>query len=451
MVVLLKTLQVILALSILILVHEFGHYIFARIFGIRVDKFYLFFDVGGKRIFSTKNSRFVAKFFPKLAASDTDYGIGWLPLGGYCKISGMVDESMDTEFMQKEPQPWEFRTKPAWQRLLVMAGGVLFNFILAIVLYITILASWGSSYVSNEDSQIWASPLAQEMGFQTGDHIVSLDGEKIVEFDRLQIDMVRSRAQMATVVRAGDTLQIYIDQSRTSDILQNPGMFSLALPFVVDTIPPTSLNAACALQRGDKIIALDAHPIRYIQESRQILADYKDSTVCVTFVRPSAVSSADTLHTVLQVDTTGMLGIYATMPGLKTRTYSFWEAIPAGFQLAFSTIQGYVDDLKLVFSPSTEAYKSVGSFISIGQIFPASWDWYRFVNILALLSIMLGVMNLIPIPGLDGGHILFTLYEMITRRKPSEKFLYVAQIIGMILLIGLMILAFGNDIFRLFK
>ena len=190
MVVLLKTLQVILALSILIFVHELGHYLFARLFGIRVDKFYLFFDIGGKRLFSTKNSRFVAKFFPKLAASETDYGIGWLPLGGYCKIAGMVDESMDTEFLNKEPQPWEFRVKPAWQRLLVMAGGVLFNFILAIILYIVILASWGSAYLSNENRPIWANELAQEMGFKTGDQIVGFDGQKTLEFDRLQREMV---------------------------------------------------------------------------------------------------------------------------------------------------------------------------------------------------------------------------------------------------------------------
>jgi regulator of sigma E protease len=446
MVVLLKTLQVILALSILIFVHELGHYLFARLFGIRVDKFYLFFDIGGKRLFSTKNSRLVAKFFPKLAASETDYGIGWLPLGGYCKIAGMVDESMDTEFLNKEPQPWEFRVKPAWQRLLVMAGGVLFNFILAIILYIVILASWGSAYLSNENRPIWANELAQEMGFKTGDQIVGFDGQKTLEFDRLQIEMVRDRAQTATVIRGGDTLTLYIDQAKIGKVLQSPGMFSLALPFVVDTIPPASVNYGCSLQKGDQIIALDQHPIRYVQDARVLLQDYKDSAVTATYLR-----ATDSLTTTLQVDSSGLMGIFSTMPALTTREYSFLEAIPAGFELTFSTIQGYIDDLKLVFTPSTQAYKSVGSFISIGQIFPASWDWYRFVNILALLSIMLGVMNLIPIPGLDGGHILFTLYEIITRRKPGEKFLYVAQIIGMVLLMGLMILAFGNDIFRLFR
>lgn len=459
MVVLIKTLQVILALSILIIIHEFGHFIFARLFGIRVDKFYLFFDVGGKALFSTKKSRWVAKFFPRLAASETDYGIGWLPLGGYCKISGMVDESMDTEYMQSEPQPWEFRTKPAWQRLLVMAGGVLFNFILAIILYIIILATWGSSYLNNgDDTRIWANDLATDMGFRTGDHIVGFDGGTTVDFDRLQVDMARERAHTATVVRGADTLTLYLDQARLPEVLQDRGMFGLALPFVVDTIPPSSPNYGCELRRGDQIIALDGHPIQYIQESRSLLQNYKGAQVEAQYVRAEVetASSAqacgeDTLTALLQVDSTGLLGIYAVMPPLENREYSFWEAIPAGFKLTFTTIGGYIDDLKLVFNPSTKAYKSVGSFIAIGQVFPSAWDWFRFVNILALLSIMLGVMNLLPIPGLDGGHILFVLYEIITRRKPSDKFLYVAQIIGMILLVALMVLAFGNDIARLIR
>ena len=459
MIVLIKTLQVILALSILIIVHEFGHFFFARLFGVRVDKFYLFFDVGGKALFSTKKSRLVARFFPRLAASETDYGIGWLPLGGYCKISGMVDESMDTEYLKSEPRPWEFRTKPAWQRLLVMAGGVLFNFILAIFLYIVILASWGSSYLSNgDDTRIWADELAVDMGFRTGDHIVGFDGKQTRDFDRLQVDMARGRARTATVVRGEDTLTLYLDQARLPEVLQNRGMFGLALPFVVDTIPPSSPNYGCELRRGDRIVALDGHPIQYIQDSRRLLQNYKGARVEAQYVRAAGEAScgtqapcADTLGVLLQVDSTGLLGIYSTMPSLETREYGFWEAIPAGFKLTFTTIGGYIDDLKLVFNPSTKAYKSVGSFIAIGQVFPSAWDWFRFVNILALLSIMLGVMNLLPIPGLDGGHILFVLFEMITGRKPGDRFLYVAQIIGMILLLALMVLAFGNDIGRLIR
>ncbi len=451
MVVLLKTLQVILALSILIVVHEFGHFFFARLFGIRVDKFYLFFDVGGKALFSTKKSRFVARHFPRLAASETDYGIGWLPLGGYCKIAGMVDESMDTEYMKTPPQSWEFRTKPAWQRLLVMAGGVLFNFILAIVLYVVILAAWGSSYLGNgDDTRIWAGELAEDMGFRTGDHIIGFDGARTADFDRLQLDMARGRARTAEVVRGADTLTLYLDQSRLPEVLQTPGMFGLALPFVVDTIPPVSPNYGCDLQRGDRIISLDGQPIRYVQDSRNLLRQYKGGRVEARYLRPrNATDAFDTLSVMLQVDSTGLLGIYSLMPPFETREYGFWEAIPAGFKLTFSTIGGYIEDLKLVFNPSTKAYKSVGSFISIGQVFPSAWDWLRFVNILALLSIMLGVMNLLPIPGLDGGHILFVLYEILTGRKPGDKFLYVAQMVGMVLLLALMVLAFGNDIGRL--
>ncbi|MGM9747329.1 MAG: RIP metalloprotease RseP [Candidatus Cryptobacteroides sp.] len=435
MVVLLKIIQVILAISLLILIHELGHFTFAKIFKIRVEKFYLFFDIGGKALF---------KFKPK--NSDTEYGIGWLPLGGYCKISGMIDESMDTESLKQEPKPWEMRTKPAWQRLLVMAGGVLYNFIFAILLYISILAIWGESYISNEGNDIYVNELAYDMGFRSGDHIIRFDDYVPEKFGMLQADMARQTASKATVLRNGDTLDIYLDQSRIGEVLNTPGMFDLAVPFVIDTIPPVSPNYGSALSKGDRIICIDGNSVAYVQDSRKILSSFAGKEVPVTVVRDE-----DTLAMELQVDSTGRLGVYTDYPEFKTKEYGVFEAIPAGLKLTFSTIGGYLQDLKLVFTPSTEAYKSVGSFISIGQIFPAKWNWYQFINILALLSIMLGVMNLIPIPGLDGGHIVFLLYEMITRRKPGEKFLIAAQAIGMILLLGLMILAFGNDIMRLIR
>lgn len=435
MVVLLKIIQVILAISLLILIHELGHFTFAKIFKIRVEKFYLFFDIGGKALF---------KFKPK--NSDTEYGIGWLPLGGYCKISGMVDESMDTEALKQEPKPWEMRTKPAWQRLLVMAGGVLYNFIFAILLYISILAIWGESYISNEGNDIYVNELAYDMGFRSGDHIIRFDDYVPEKFGMLQADMARQTASKATVLRNGDTLDIYLDQSRIGEVLNTPGMFDLAVPFVIDTIPPVSPNYGSELSKGDRIIGIDGNSVAYVQDSRKILSSFAGKEVPVTVVRDE-----DTLAMELQVDSTGRLGVYTDYPEFKTKEYGVLEAVPAGLKLTFSTIGGYLQDLKLVFTPSTEAYKSVGSFISIGQIFPAKWNWYQFINILALLSIMLGVMNLIPIPGLDGGHIVFLLYEMITRRKPGEKFLIAAQAIGMILLFGLMILAFGNDIMRLIR
>lgn len=435
MTVLLKILQVILALSILIIIHEAGHFLFSKIFKIRVDKFYLFFDVGGHALF---------RFKPK--GSDTEYGIGWLPLGGYCKIAGMIDESMDTEHLKHEPQPWEFRTKPAWKRLLVMAGGVLFNFILAFVLYISILAIWGESYISNEDNSIYVNELAYDMGFRNGDKILSFDDYVPDNFGMLQADLARRSVAKATVLRDSDTVTIYIDRSMISDVLNTPGMFSLAVPFVIDSIPPTSLNYGSSLRKGDRIISIDSAAVQYVQESRELLAEHANGQVPVTVLR-----AGDTVRMTLQVDSLGRIGVYNQVPGIKTRDYSVGEAIPAGVKLTFSTIGGYVQDLKLVATPSTEAYKSVGSFITIGQIFPSHWDWYQFINILALLSIMLGVMNLLPIPGLDGGHIVFTLYEMITGHKPSDKFLIGAQIVGFILLCAIMILAFGNDIGRLIK
>ena len=434
MIILIKILQTLLALSILILVHELGHFAFAKLFRIRVEKFYLFFDIGGA----------LFKFKPK--NSDTEYGIGWLPLGGYCKIAGMVDESFDTESLKKEPQPWEFRSRPAWQRFLVMSGGVLFNFIFAILIYAGILAGWGQSYVGNEGNSIYVNDLAYEMGFRTGDRILKFDDYVPENFGMLQIELARQTASKATVLRDGDTLDIYIDRNMIGEVLNTPGMFSLAVPFVVDTIPPASINSKAGLKRGDRITAIAGTPVRYVQESREMLKQYAGTKVPVSVVRDT-----DTMMMDLQVDTSGLFGIITQIPGIKTKEYNMISAIPAGVKLAFANIGGYTRDLKLVFTPSTEAYKSVGSFISIGQIFPDRWDWYSFMNILALLSIMLGVMNLLPIPALDGGHIVFTIYEMITRRKPSDGFLIGAQTVGVILLFGLMILAFGNDIGRLLK
>ena len=445
MIVIIKVLQVILALSVLILMHELGHFAFAKLFGIRVDKFFLFFDAGGRSLLSTKNGWF-SKLFPKAKEWETEYGIGWLPLGGYCKIAGMVDESMDTDYLKNEPKPWEFRTKPAWQRLLVMAGGVLFNFIFAIVMYISLLAGWGESYISNEGNCVYVNELAYDMGFRNGDHIVSFDDYEPVNFLMLQADMARRTASKATVLRNGDTVDIYLDHSRIGEMLNTPGMFDLARPFIISHVAENSVNSGSGLVQGDRIIAVEGTEVAFVQDAWPVLEKYAGENISIDVERAS-----DTLSLNLQVDTTGRLGVYLAAPEIKTMEYSFVSAIPAGFRKTFSSIADYLQDLKLVFTPSTEAYKSVGSFIAIGQVFPESWDWYSFISIIALLSIMLGVMNLIPIPALDGGHILFTLYEMVTGRKPSDNFLYVAQIIGMILIFGLMFLAFGNDITRLFR
>jgi regulator of sigma E protease len=425
-----RVLQVILALSVLILIHEAGHFLWARIFKIRVDKFFLFFDVGGFKLFSFK-------------IGETEYGMGWLPLGGYCKIAGMVDESMDTESLNQDPQPWEFRSHPAWQRLLVMSGGVLNNFILALVLFISILAGWGRNYMPNE-SPVYVNALGEEMGFRTGDRILYFDDYAPDDFMDLQADLARRQVRRATVLRGTDTLDIYIDQAMIGEVLNSPGLFDIALPFVVDSVMAGGPNAASALLRGDRIVGVLGVDTPYLQDAQKILRAHPGEMVAVAVER-----QADTIGLSLQVDSLGMLGVFFRNPSLKHRDYTVWEAIPAGCSWAWESVAGYLRDLRLVATPSTGAYKSVGSFVAIGQVFPTSWNWLQFLYILALLSIMLGVMNLLPIPALDGGHIVFCLYEMLTGRKPSDRFLMVAQMIGMFLLLGLMFLAFGNDIARL--
>ena len=431
MVIFVKIIQVILALSVLIIIHEFGHFLWARLFHIRVEKFYLFFDVGGKAL-------------ARWHWGETEFGIGWLPFGGYCKIAGMVDESMDLAQLRQEPQPWEFRTHPAWQRLLVMAGGVINNFIFAILAYIAIMAIWGESYIENRGSRIYVDELGYEMGFRTGDEILRLDDYVPENFAMLQVDIARRDVRKVTVLRQGDTLDIYIDQSRIGELLNDPLMFDLAVPFVVDSVMSSSLNAGAGLHRGDRIVSFDGHDVEYVQDSRELLASRASQQIPAQVVR-----GEDTLGMSMRVDSLGRIGVYMQAPGIQTKRYGLLEAIPAGWRVAGETIRGYLDDLRLVARPSTGAYKSVGSFIAIGQVFPETWDWYRFLSILALLSIMLAIMNLLPIPGLDGGHILFTLYEIITGRKPGEKFLVVAQMVGMVIIFGLMFLAFGNDISRI--
>ena len=442
MTVLLKVLQVILALSALIIIHEAGHFLWARIFHIRVDKFFLFFDAGGVRLFSTHMPWF-RKLVPASARWETEYGIGWLPLGGYCKIAGMIDESMDTEQLKQDPQPWEFRSKPAWQRLLVMGGGVLNNFLLALVLFMAILAAWGDNYIPN-NMPVYVNGVGNDLGFRTGDRILLYDDYEPQDFMSLQADLARRQVEKATVLRGTDTWEIYIDQSLISQVLNTPAMFDLALPFVVDSIMAGSSNRLSGLQKGDRIVGVEGQDTPYLQDAQKVLRAHPGEELHVNVLR-----GGDTLALALQVDSLGMLGVFFRNPSLQHREYTLLESVPAGCSLAWDTVTGYLQDLRLVATPSTGAYKSVGSFVAIGQVFPSSWDWHQFLYILALLSIMLGVMNLLPIPALDGGHMVFCLYEIITGRKPSDRFLTIAQVIGMLLLLLLMFLAFGNDIARL--
>ena len=437
--VILKIIQVILSLSLLVLVHEFGHYITARIFRIRVEKFYLFFPPA------------IFKFKPK--GSDTEFGIGCIPLGGFCKISGMIDESMDTEAMKKPPQPWELRSRPAWQRLIVMAGGVIMNVILAIVLYIAILFTWGEQYVRTSDAVygIEVSPLAREIGFCDGDRILAFDGKPAPDnFSEIQVDMLREQISRVIVLRGDDTVDIAIDPEYMPAMLNTPGMFGIRLPILVGGLPDSSINAGADLLTGDKFLSAAGRPVTYYQDLQAVLADNAGKTVYLRLLRGN-----DTVCVPVKVGADGKMGVLLQRDvsgiNITRREYSLLEAIPAGFLLTFTNIGHYIKELGLIFSPQTEAYKSVGSFITIGSIFPSSWDWQVFWNITALLSIMLAVMNLLPIPALDGGHILFLIYEMITGRKPSDRFMEVAQMIGMFLLLMIMVLAFGNDIMRLLR
>ena len=440
--VLIKIAQVILALSFLILVHELGHFLFARLFGIRVEKFYLFFDPWFSLI----------KYKPK--NSHTEYGIGWLPFGGYCKIAGMIDESMDKESLKEEPKPWEFRSKPAWQRLVVMIGGVLFNIILAILLYGLILYSWGEEYIRTEDAVygIECTPLAEEIGFKNGDKILAFDQRSVVNdpVHMLQVDLIRTRPAVVTVLRGADTVRFHFDQNYISDLLHVQGLFTLRYPFVVASVPDTSVNINSGLHAQDRIVSVNGFSTPAIQDVQKILAENKGEAVEVGIQREGENL---TLHLLVNEEGKVMVGAANPMDFIPVtiRTYSLLSAFPAGIEKAYNTAANYLKELGLIFTPKTKAYKSVGSFIAIGSIFPGSWDWEIFWNITAWLSVMLAILNLLPIPALDGGHIVLVLYEMIAGKKPSDKFLEYSQIAGMILLMALMFLAFGNDIARLFS
>ena len=441
-----QLLQIILALSILVLIHELGHFTFARIFGIRIDKFFLFFDAGGIKLFSTRSDWFV-KLFPKAAEWETEYGIGWLPLGGYCKVCGMIDESMDTEHLENEPQPWEFHSKPAWQRLLVMVGGVLFNFILGILLYSFSLYKWGEAYMPAEGNSVYVyeGSLADKMGFESGDMILALDDKVPESFYMIQMDMARDMVGTVKVLRGNDTVNIYLDQKYISDLL-NTQLFEPAIPFIVKDLTENSANLDSGLLPGDRIMAIDSTDIAFTQDAFPLLLEKAGQQINATIFRDSLIFALP-----LNVDTNGNIGVYLHMPSIEKVEYTLMQSIPGGFKKTYDATIGQLKDIRLIAKPSTGAYKSVGSIIAITDAMPQQWNWPAFINILAMISIILGVMNLLPIPALDGGHIVFTLYEMITGRKPSDKFLYVMQLIGMVLIFALMFLAFGNDIARLIK
>lgn len=438
---LVKALQLILSLSILVLVHEFGHFIFARIFKVRVEKFYLFFDPW----FS------IFKFKPK--NSDTEYGVGWLPLGGYCKISGMIDESMDKEAMAQPPKPYEFRSKPAGQRLMIMVAGVLFNFLLALFIYSMVLFTWGDTFLplKNVKAGMDYSETFHNVGFQDGDILLKADD---TELERFGEDCFRRvlNAQTVTVLRGGVETVIPIPEDMAQRVMRDKkGFASYRFPMVVRELGKTesgeSPAAVAGLQPGDSIVSINGIVTPSFYEVGEVLAQNKDKDVLVGFYR-AGIPQTLTLHT----DTAGKMGIYSVSPfdmyQTVTRKYGFFESFSAGVMLGVNTLKGYVSDMKYVFTK--EGASSLGGFGTIGSLFPAEWDWHSFWMKTAFLSIILAFMNILPIPALDGGHVMFLLYEVIARRKPSDKFLEYAQVTGMFLLFALLIYANGNDIFRFF-
>lgn len=437
-----KLSQFLLSLSLLIILHEFGHFIPAKLFKTRVEKFYLFFDV--------KFSLFKKKI------GETVYGIGWLPLGGYVKISGMIDESMDTEQMALPPQPWEFRSKPAWQRLIIMLGGVTVNFILAFLIYIGMAFVYGDTYISNADVKdgIWVTnPTVEKIGLKTGDKIISVDGRKMERFNELNASI--HTAKTIEVERNGEIKNIAVPVNFIAQLLEASkiSIVELRIPFVISDVPSDSQNKD--LKKGDIIQSLDGNKVTYADQMPAILDQLKSKTVDAVVLRDEKqipvrihVSDSAKLGVVfpsrIPASNIQRLGIYP----VKEQKYGFFESIPVGLSRGKEQVVSYGRQLKAIFTPSTGAYKGVGGFKAIYDIFPNTWSWEAFWSITALLSIMLGVMNLLPIPALDGGHVLFLLYEMITGRKPSDKFLEYAQMIGFFLLIGLLLFANGNDIYK---
>ncbi len=438
MTVLIKILQFVLSLSILVIVHEFGHFIFAKIFKTRVEKFYLFFDPWFS-IF-------------KFRKGETEYGIGWLPLGGYVKIAGMIDESLDSEQLKKPPEPWEFRSKSSWQRLLIMVAGVLFNFLFAILIYVLVLYKWGETYLPTSSVKygIVTDSVGYSIGLRNGDKILSVDGEYIDNFYQITKEIILNNRKTLQVERNGEKININIPQEYINSAIKGGGRIEPRIPFstfIISGFGKNSPAKIAGVKEGDEIKGVDNQYFEFFDEFQNYLMQNKGEVVTLNIVR-----NGENLNIPVTVNQNGRLEIMRSFENIfdfKTVNYSFLESIPEGVKLGINTISDYLKQFKLIFSKEAKGYESLGGFITIGSIFPGTWNWQSFWNLTAFLSIILAVMNIIPIPGLDGGHILFLLYEVITGRKPSDKFLEYAQIAGMIFLFGLLIYANANDIIRL--
>lgn len=437
MTILIKAIQFFMALSVLVLIHELGHYLFARLFKTRIEKFYLFFDPWFSLL--------------KFKRGYTEYGIGWLPLGGYVKISGMIDESLDKEQMKQPPQPYEFRAKPAWQRLIIMTAGVIFNLILAMVIYIFILYNWGETYLATKDVRygIVTDSLGHEMGLRDGDNILSVDNEYVENFYQIVSDIILNERSSIQVDRNGETVDIKIQTEHRTQMLKGKGKLDARVPFgpfIVAGFGKDSPAQKAGVIPGDQILSIDGIVFDYYNEFQTYLSNKRGEEVIVRVARGNEEPQMP-----VEITDGGMLGISRDIVqvfNLTEHRYGFFESIPLGVKRGIKTVGDYFKQFKLIFSRETKGYESLGGFLTIGSIFPGVWDWHAFWNLTAFLSIILAIMNMLPIPALDGGHVMFLLYEVVSGRKPSDRFMEYAQIAGMIFIFALLIYANGNDIVR---
>ncbi|QGY44748.1 RIP metalloprotease RseP [Maribellus comscasis] len=437
--ILVKTAQLLLSLSILVVLHEFGHFMFARLFKTRVEKFYLFFDPWFS-LFRVKKG-------------ETEYGVGWLPLGGYVKISGMIDESMDKEAMKLPPKPYEFRSKPAWQRLLIMVGGVLMNFIFAILIYVGVLYAWGESYLPTANAKygIVVSEVGKEIGFQDGDKILSVDGKHVESFSKVIPTIVLDAAKTVQVERNGQSVDVEISDADLALLLKSKDVFEPRLPFDFKVIGVDKEMPAgkAGIQEDDVLASVDGREFDYYDEFTDYLRLKKGEAVNLEIVRDGQKLTKDISITEEGQAGFGLSLIDREIFEFKTLKYGFFESFPAGIKRGVETTGDYLKQFKLFFKPETKAYESLGGFATIGNIFPSTWDWESFWNMTAFISIILAIMNLLPIPALDGGHVMFLVFEMVSGKKPGEKFLEYAQIVGMVILLALVLYANANDIIKM--
>lgn len=433
--------QFLLSLSLLIILHEMGHYLFAKLFKTRVEKFYLFFNP------------WFSLFKKKIG--ETEYGIGWLPLGGYVKISGMIDESMDKEQLKQPPQPHEFRSKKPYQRLLIMLGGVMVNFIFALGIYIMVLYTWGEKYlpVRNMTYGIMVDSTGMNLGFRNGDKILSVDGEKVENYLSIVHDIVINEAKTVQVERNGREIEIQLPKNTIAELIKSDLPILPRMPFYIAGFSDTDSSAYRAgVQKGDRVIAINDIPTNFFDEFKNEIKAFQNKEVKLGLLR----NETDTVLVNVNVSDKATIGVMADLDlrrffELEEISYSLAQSVPAGIKKGYGMVRSYLKQLKLLFKPETKAYEEIGGFIKIGSIFPGVWDWQAFWNLTAFLSIILAIMNILPIPALDGGHVTFLLYEIISGRKPGDKFLEYAQIAGMVILLTLLVYANGNDIINLFK